>query len=58
MEEACRDGQLQPRDESRGTDGELTKRGPAAVGPVVWELVSGGVPGFSALAVESDLPLI
>lgn len=58
MEEARRDGQPQPRDESKGTDGELTKWGPATVGPVVWELLSGGVPGFWALAVESDLPLI
>lgn len=36
----------------------LIKRGPAAVGLIVWELVSWGVAGFLALAVESDFGLI
>lgn len=41
-----------------GTDGELTERGPATVGPIVWELVSRGSSGFLALAAESDFPII
>ena len=41
-----------------GTDRELTERGPAAVGPIVWGLVSKGISGFLAPPAESDFPII
>ena len=39
-------------------DGELTKRGPAAVSLVVWALVRGDITGFLVLAVEFEFALI
>lgn len=42
----------------QGADGELTKRGPAAIGGVAWEQGAGGGTSWLALAMEFDVPLI